>query len=411
MKKFYSFLLVGLLFLQFASAQVKILFDATKAEMAANADWVIDADLHNLGYNSSGIMVTGSDSYHTDSNPQQFPNPSQSTITSTSAEDTWDGAISAWGIDMVKKGYQVETLPYNGFITYGNSSNAQDLSHYKVFVVDEPNIKFTTAEKTAIMNFVQNGGGLFIVSDHADSDRNGDGWDSQQIWKDFMINNPVQTDPFGISVDSANFSGTYSYIANLPSDSILHGVMGNVTKVQWSNGTSFTLNSSHNSSVKGLIYKTSSTTGSANVLAARATYGNGKIFVLGDSSPTDDGTGDPNDQLYDGWIADANGNHEKLIVNATIWLAASSTLNENDISMGLTVSVYPNPASTSLYVKTNSDVNYSIYDLVGNKVKTNFKNESSGMLIIDISNLQNGIYFFVTESGDKKMYKKFTVLR
>ena len=30
------------------NAQIKILFDASKAESAGNADWVIDADLHNL---------------------------------------------------------------------------------------------------------------------------------------------------------------------------------------------------------------------------------------------------------------------------------------------------------------------------------------------------------------------------
>ena len=30
------------------NAQIKILFDATKAETAGNADWVIDADNHNL---------------------------------------------------------------------------------------------------------------------------------------------------------------------------------------------------------------------------------------------------------------------------------------------------------------------------------------------------------------------------
>jgi len=38
-----------------------------------------------------------------------------------------------------------------GKITYGNSSNPQDLSNYAVFVVDEPNIRFTSTEKTAIL--------------------------------------------------------------------------------------------------------------------------------------------------------------------------------------------------------------------------------------------------------------------
>jgi len=40
----------------------KVLFDATKAEMCANADWVIDADTYNIGTGSTGLMVVGSGS-------------------------------------------------------------------------------------------------------------------------------------------------------------------------------------------------------------------------------------------------------------------------------------------------------------------------------------------------------------
>jgi hypothetical protein len=43
----------------FSKAQTKILFDATKAEMAGNGDWVIDADSHNLKANSNGTVTTG----------------------------------------------------------------------------------------------------------------------------------------------------------------------------------------------------------------------------------------------------------------------------------------------------------------------------------------------------------------
>lgn len=57
MKKLYlsGFLMMSVLFL---NAQVKFLFDATKAESSGNGDWVIDADLHNLGY-SNGPAVVG----------------------------------------------------------------------------------------------------------------------------------------------------------------------------------------------------------------------------------------------------------------------------------------------------------------------------------------------------------------
>jgi len=104
-----------------ASIVKKFLFDATHAETAGNADWVIDED---------------------GSVPQQIPTPAQSTITSSTPETYWTGALSSWGIALVKLGNTVETLPSGTSITYGNSSNAQDLSHYDVFVVDEP-IKFS----------------------------------------------------------------------------------------------------------------------------------------------------------------------------------------------------------------------------------------------------------------------------
>lgn len=300
---------------------VKILFDATKAETASNADWVIDEDLNNMTWNPNATVGSGSEG-----NAQRYPTPAQSTITSSTPETYWKGAISAWGIDCVKQGYTVETLPYNGAITYGNSSNAQDLSNYKIYIVCEPNILFTAAEKTAIINFVQNGGSLFMVSDHINSDRNNDTYDSPEIWNDLLVNNSVKSNPFGILFDSASFSQTTSNIPNLPNDSLLNGPMGSVTQAMWSSGTSITINPAVNSSVKGIVYQTGSSLGNTGVMFAYSRYGKGKIAAIGDSSPCDDGTGDTGDNsLYNGWTTDAAGNHERLIMNATIWLATKDS--------------------------------------------------------------------------------------
>jgi hypothetical protein len=141
----------------------KVLFDAGHAQMTGNADWVIDED------------VCGS--------PQRFPTPAQSGITASTPETYWSGAYSAFGVDLAKAGYQLETLPPGVAITYGTTA-VQDLSNYNVFVVPEPNVRFTTAEKSAILAFVQHGGGLFMISDHSGSDRNSDGWDSPMIFND-----------------------------------------------------------------------------------------------------------------------------------------------------------------------------------------------------------------------------------
>lgn len=274
----------------------KFLFDNTKAEMAGNADWVIDQD---------------------GSVPARFPTPAQSGITATTAETFWQGAISAWGIALVKRGHSVETLPSSGSITYGNASNPQDLSNYNVFVVDEPNTVFTAAQKTAILQFVQNGGGLVMVSDHNVSDRNNDGWDSPAIWNDFFTNNSVQANPFGMSVTLDNFSGVSSNKSAV-SHPILNGVAGTVTQLEYNAGASLAINTTANPNVKGHIWRSGSTQNTSNILCASSTFGTGRVFMLGDSSPTDDGTGGAGNTLFNGWGVYS---HAALLTNASLWVA------------------------------------------------------------------------------------------
>ena len=275
----------------------RFLFDASQGQTAGNADWVIDQD---------------------NSNPQRTPTPAQSTITSATAESYWTGGISAWGIALAKGGHLVETLPSSGIISFGNTSNLQDLSNYDVFVVDEPNIVFTAAEKTAILRFVQTGGGLVMVADHDASDRNNDGWDSPRIWNDLMSNNTVQANPFGFSIDATNLSGVTSNRLGSTTNPILNGTAGAVSQLSFNNGASLTLSPASNSAVQGLIWQSSSTQSTSNVWAASSTFGTGRVFVLTDSSPTDDGTGAPGNTLYAGW---SGYSHSKLLLNASYWAA------------------------------------------------------------------------------------------
>ena len=255
--------------------------------------------------------------------PQRLPTPAQSTVTASTPEGYWTGALSSWGIALVKRGYQVETLPSSGRITYNDASNAQDLHFYAAYIVDEPNTRYTAAEKTAILNYVRNGGGLFMISDHTISDRNGDGWDSPAIWNDLMSTNTVQTDPFGLSFDLNNLVFTTGVGAAVaPADSLLHGPAGDPVAMEYHNGASITLAPAVNASVRGVLFKPgAATTGTTGAIVARARFGRGRVAALGDSSPPDDGTGAPGNNLYDGWAAEANGDHARLLLNATIWLA------------------------------------------------------------------------------------------
>ncbi len=279
-----------------ASVQKKFLFDATKAETAGNADWILDAD--------NGVI-------------NRFPTPLQANVTSSSSESFWTGANSAWGIDLVKQGHLVEQLPPGTAITYGTTA-AQDLNNYDVYIVVEPNIRFTSAEKNAILNFVKNGGGLFMVSDHNISDRNNDGWDSPNIWNDLMSTNTIATNPFGFSFNLDNISQATTNRLSTTTNTILNSALGSVSGIKYSNGA--TMNISNTAVAKGLIWKAGITQSTASIMTLQATFGLGRVVSVGDSSPADDGTGQPGNNLFPGWT-DLSGAHRKLHLNGSLWLA------------------------------------------------------------------------------------------
>lgn len=333
MKKILLYIIL-LLSYQLSIAQVKVLFSANKGEQAGNADWVIDADVFNLFVTTSGTYNTTGN----EANPQRYPTPTQSGITATTTESYWTGGISAMAVECVKLGYTLETLPYNGQITYNNTSNPQDLSNYRIYVVCEPNIRFTTAEKTAIMNYVNNGGRLLMVADHETSDRNNDGWESRTIWNDLMFNNTVNSNnPFGMRFDSVDIFQTSSNYTPNALDSILNSSQfGSATQMKFANGTTLTIDPTKNSTVKGHFYSIGANKTTTQVWVASARFGKGKVAGYGDSSPFDDGTGDTNDNLYDGWITDASGNHRKIIMNTMLWLASLDSFYVNITPSGAT---------------------------------------------------------------------------
>ncbi|HEY3630197.1 MAG TPA: hypothetical protein VGL21_04830 [Jatrophihabitantaceae bacterium] len=271
-----------------AATTYTVLFDDTKAETAGNADWIVSTSMPD----------------------PLAQNPAPTTETS------WTGALSAWGVALQRTGrYAVKTLPPSGAITYGNSSNALDLSHVNAFVLPEPNVLFTAAEKTAILQFVQNGGGLFMISDHNGSDRNNDGSDSVAVLNGLMSGNP-----FGFSIDKLDISNENpSGIGT--SARIVNGPFGTATGSIIRDGTTATLNSS---AAHGEIYRAGySTSGTTGAAFATSTYGSGRVAFWGDSSPMDDGTGQSGNTLYNGWD-DPAGTDATLALNATEWLASGT---------------------------------------------------------------------------------------
>ncbi|GAB2856380.1 T9SS type A sorting domain-containing protein [Hymenobacter ruber] len=358
-----------------AQQAVKILFDATKAQTAGNADWVIDSD------------ASGS--------PQRLPTPAQSTVTANTPETYWTGALSSWGIALVKRGYQVETLPSSGRITYGDATNAQDLRNYAAYIVDEPNTRYTAAEKTAILNYVRNGGGLFMISDHTISDRNGDGWDSPAIWNDLMAS-ASPANPFGITFDLNNLVFTTGVgAATAPADSLLHGPAGNPVAMEYHNGASITLDPTANASVRGALFRPgAATTGTTGAIVARARYGRGRVVALGDSSPPDDGSGAPGNNLYDGWAAEANGDHARILLNATIWLATPNrTATATRGATEADFSIYPNPSTDAFFISGNVlPTEIRCHNAVGQEFAISSTAAGAGALRVQTAGLAPGIY-------------------
>jgi hypothetical protein len=292
-----------------AFAQQKtILFDAKHAQTAGNADWTLDED-------SCGVA-------------QRFPTPDQAGITSSTAETYWSGAFSAMGVDLVKKGFHVESLPTTARISYNDSTNAQDLKNYNVFVIPEPNIAFTSAEITAIRNFVNGGGGLFMIADHAGADRNNDGIDAAGVFNQLMGSPSV----FGITYNDNSSDSTYGWFDNHPDDNYTADTS---SPIIWtgtfgvpSAGRGLGLFGSSSMTVSGAaqahIWKTGVAKGSTTgVTFATSTYGTGRVAAVGDSSTGEDATNSCSHTTYLGYN-DPSYDNGLIYANAVAWLANGS---------------------------------------------------------------------------------------
>ncbi len=281
---------------QATTTKYAVLFDNAHAETAGNADWIIST-----------------------SQPDplaQNPDPQ--------GETDWTGGLSAWGVALQKTGrYSLKTN--TSALTYGNSSNALDLSHFNELVLPEPNTLFTSSEKTAILNFVRNGGGLFMIADHNGSDRNNDGHDSLHIFNDLMNNNGVGNDIFGIQFDVLNISSENPGNDTSKSDPVLNGPFGVATGSIIRNGTTETINPADNPEVHGIIYRNSyANTGTTGVFVSGSQYGLGRVLAQGDSSAIDDGTCSSGNTCYNGWN-DPAAQDSILFPNGTEWLATGSS--------------------------------------------------------------------------------------
>jgi len=291
-----------------AAQQKTILFDAKHAQTAGNADWTLDED--------------------TCGTAQRFPTPDQAGITSSTPETFWNGAHSAMGVDLVKKGFHVESLPPSGRISYADGTNAQDLSNYNIFVMPEPNVALTSTEITAIRNFVQNGGGLFMIADHAGADRNNDGIDAAGVFNALMGSPSV----FGITYNDNSADSTFGWFDDHPDGNFTtdttspiiwsgtFGVPSSTRGLGLFGSSSMTLSGA----AKGHVWKTTSTHDtSTGVTFATSTFGTGRVAAIGDSSITEDATNGCGHSTFLGYN-DPSYDNGLMVANGIAWLANSA---------------------------------------------------------------------------------------
>lgn len=217
--------------------------------------------------------------------------------TAGNADWTVTGGYSDFANDLRHHGFTV-TSHDKGEIT------ADKLKGVKVLVVPEPNSRFTPAEHAAITAFVKSGGGLLAVGNHHGSDRNGDGIDAPKAWNEFT---PTA---FGITYnDDKYYEDPMTFVASGAT------IMGGVKKIGCWAGCSLTLTGTA---------KPEFNFGSQNggkPFVATATVGTGRVVAIGDSSPFDDGTGAPGNNLHDGY---KQYDIPQFGLNAVNWLAGKT---------------------------------------------------------------------------------------
>jgi hypothetical protein len=280
--------------------QKKVLFDAMHAQTASNADWVLDEDQCDKA--------------------QRFPTPDQATITASTPETVWSGAFSAFGVDLVKKGFHVESLPLGSRVTFNDASNLQDLRHYDVYVIPEPNRSFTAAEAAAVRDFVQAGGGVLLIADHTNSDRDNDGFDAPRIFNDMGTEAA-----YGIRFETDKndrprswFNDEQSRFTSDGTSPILHGPFGTVTQpIGLFGSTSMRLSGN----AKGHIWRSNGTPDTNEfVTFATSTLGSGRVAAVGDSSPAEDATNTCNHNTHPGYT-ETRFDNKIIFSNAIAWLA------------------------------------------------------------------------------------------
>jgi hypothetical protein len=307
--------------------------------------------------------------------------------TAGAADWVIDGGFSDYANGLADKGYYVKELRKDTEITYA------DLEGYEVFVIPEANIPYKATEQGAILQYVQNGGSVFFISDHYNADRNKNRWDASEVFNGYRRG--AYLDPTsGMSIEEAqseamtgvassdwlaqNFGVRFRYNAlgnidttNIVDSSECFGITENVGTVAMHAGSTIAITNPQ--IAKGIVYLPDNLTSGSKWFYAVddgvyngggvaegayvtiAKVGQGKAAFIGDSSAVEDAspkylkeeTGGTK-TTYDGY---SEGNDALLLTQLTSWLATQESYTsfaDTKITLDTATALhdYENPASS-----------------------------------------------------------------
>ena len=277
------------------AGSLRILFDLTLDETAANgpsSDWMIDP----WG---------------------RLPTPSN-----PASRNEWSGSLSSFAFDLYKRGHRIEQLAsWEGALSFGDPQNPQDLGLYDVLVVIEPSRQLSAAEKGAIINFVDAGGGLLLIANHISADRDGNGWSAAAVFNDLFDDNPIEADPFALRFDEIDIEQelTLERIEDA-AHPVIAGPAGTVDRIGLYVATTAHLTGS-NPGASGLIVLDAAASSSVDVVVGAAPVGSGRLVFVTDSAIIGDGTDSHGTSLAEkDAYNDPALDHAALFVNAVTWL-------------------------------------------------------------------------------------------
>ena len=116
-------------------------------------------------------------------------------------------------------------------------------------------------------------------------------------------------------------------------------------------------------------------------------------------------------------LAFASSDHPNPSLHPKLEICYSTILRTNTQVLQNNVSVFPNPTSGIVHIElkngnTNASLSgsFMLYDALGNKVSEN-KNISQSSLSLDMRNLQNGLYYWVLNSGQSNTTGKLILTK